>query len=155
MTSSIHCLSRAVIIQENHLLVSYNPRSTHPYVYLPGGHIEEGESAQQALAREMIEETTLPFQIGRFLGVLEYSFIPHTNVPPCHTHEYNFCFLASCASLKDLLLPPEPEQETVRFHWILLTDLQKTNLLPSPLIHLLPLWLSSTLPSSTFTSKMD
>lgn len=155
MTSPIHCLSRAVVIEQDHLLVCYNPKSTMPYIYLPGGHIEESESAESSLKREMLEETTLSFQIGRFLGVLEYSFTPHTKAAPCHTHEYNFCFLASCASLKDLRLPPEPEQETVRFRWVAMRDLQKENLLPSPLIHLLPLWLSASLPSSTFFSELN
>ena len=154
MSSPIHCLSRAVVIDHDHMLVCYNPRSTTPYVYLPGGHIEEGESAERSLEREMTEETSLFFEIGRFLGLLEYSFVPHTKANNCHTHEYNFCFLASCPSLASLDLPPEPEQETVRFKWIPLADLEKNNLLPSPLIQLLPKWLSITAPSSIFSTEM-
>lgn len=154
MSSPIHCLSRAVIIDHGHLLVASNPRAPGSYVYLPGGHIEEGESAEAALKREMIEETTLTFQIERFLGVLEYSFVPNNSLKICHTHEYNFCFLASCSSLKDLQLPPEPEKDNVRFHWIPLSDLSPSNLLPSPLLRLLPLWLKTPPPSFIFSSGM-
>lgn len=155
MSSSIHCLSRAVIIQQNHLLVCYNPQATFPYTYLPGGHIEEGESAEESLIRELEEETSLSFHIQRFLGVLEYSFVPQKEgAYICHTHEYNFCFLAHCTELKKLDLPPEPEKDKVRFKWAPLSHLRDIPLLPRPLITLLPLWLESSPPADFFSSKM-
>jgi 8-oxo-dGTP diphosphatase len=153
MTSPIHTIARAVIIEEDHILVCYNPNSTQPYTYLPGGHIEEGESAKEALIREMKEETSLDFKAGVTLGVLEYSFHKSFNIKPCHTHEYNFLFEASCSQLKGLKNPPEPEQETVRFKWVSLNNLKESNLLPSPLISLLPKWLSSR-NNSFFSSEM-
>lgn len=154
MSSPIHCLSRAVIIEQDHLLVSYNPQSTKPYAYLPGGHIEEGESAHQALLREMMEETSLAFQIERFLGILEYSFIPNNTLKICHTHEYNLCFLANCPDLNNLQLPPEPERDKVQFRWVPLSNLADTNLLPSPLITLLPLWLNLSCDPILFSTEM-
>lgn len=155
MSSPIHCLSRAVIIQQDHLLVSYNPQATFPYIYLPGGHIENGESAEECLMRELKEETNLSFQVQRFLGVLEYSFMPKKETPKiCHTHEYNFCFLARSPALKGLELPPEPEQQTVRFKWVSLSNISNENLLPHPLIQLLPLWLKTSPSPDFFTSDM-
>jgi len=153
MTSPIHTIARAVIIEKGHILVCYNPQSTKPYTYLPGGHIEEGESAKFALQREMKEETTLDFKVGGILGILEYNFHKSFNVKPCHTHEYNFLFKASCAQLSGLENPPEPEQESVRFKWVSLNNLKESNLLPSPLISLLPQWLTSK-NTSFFFSQM-
>ncbi|MEU4391956.1 NUDIX domain-containing protein [Kribbella sp. NPDC023855] len=39
----------------------------HHYAVLPGGHVEEGESAEVAAVRELTEETTLTARIDRLL----------------------------------------------------------------------------------------
>jgi ADP-ribose pyrophosphatase YjhB (NUDIX family) len=39
----------------------------HHYAVLPGGHVEEGESAEAAALRELTEETTLTARIDRLL----------------------------------------------------------------------------------------
>jgi ADP-ribose pyrophosphatase YjhB (NUDIX family) len=60
----------AVIFDENNriLLVKTTYNRLHPWG-LPGGGLEHGESAENAVVREMYEETSLYVEIERFLFV--------------------------------------------------------------------------------------
>ncbi|MBN2423710.1 MAG: 8-oxo-dGTP diphosphatase MutT [Calditrichaceae bacterium] len=67
----------AVIFNESkHILVTQRPEGGHlaGYWEFPGGRIEEGESPEQALQREIKEELDIDIAVGDFLwrGVFEY-----------------------------------------------------------------------------------
>lgn len=154
MNKNIHNLVRAVIINNNHILVAYNPKAQFDFCYLPGGHIEHYESAQECLTRELQEEIgNLNYKIERFLGCLEYSFIPEKRDDlKCHSHEYNFHFLVECKELNVNQIPQQIEK--VAFKWVNLDKLEETNILPGPLKKLLPLWLKLNL-QDAFHSQMN
>jgi 8-oxo-dGTP pyrophosphatase MutT (NUDIX family) len=120
--------------------------------YLPGGHIEPGEFAQDTLIRELKEEIGFDFEVDRYLGCMEYTFIPMPNEKVCHTHEYNFVFLAHSKMIKDTSPIPQRE-ENVKLEWVKLSDLNKVKVLPEDLLKLLPIWLkedhSTSLKSAT------
>ena len=42
--------------------------------FLPGGHVEDGESIEDALVREIAEELGVVATVGRFLGVVEHRY---------------------------------------------------------------------------------
>ena len=71
----IETVSRAVIIRDGKVLLCRS-KGADKY-YLPGGHIDFGETAAQALEREILEETSLKSKVGEFLGVVENSFLQH------------------------------------------------------------------------------
>ena len=71
--SPIETIARGVCVADGKLLLCRAKGGSSSY--LPGGHIEFGETGREALVREMKEETGLAFSAGRFLGVVENRFM--------------------------------------------------------------------------------
>lgn len=150
----IHTLARAIIIDQGHILLAHHPSWKQGHYYLPGGHIEHGESAGQTVLRELDEEMGIAFTLQRFLGCLEYSFQPNLGARICHTHEYNFLFLATSPEIKAGVMPAQKE-EHVAFAWAPLENLTSIHLLPEPLIQLIPAWSSFDLSQAFVTQMID
>ena len=70
--SGIEILARGVAVVNGHVLLCRPKKGG--YTYLPGGHVEFGETSREALVREMREETGLSATAGDLLGVVESQF---------------------------------------------------------------------------------
>lgn len=150
--NDIHVLSRAVIIDDGHLLVCKTTGLPLNFYFLPGGHIEHGESAEVAVKREVLEETGAQSTIIRFLGCLEYSFEPgHNSI--CHNHEYNFFFEMDSDALR-VEFPLASLENQIVLHWVPLSEIASIDLRPTPLKRLLPEWLGHS-QTQAFQSKME
>ena len=105
--AGIETIARGVCIREGRLLLCRAQGGDT--TYLPGGHIEFGETGRQALVREVKEELGLDAQTGRFLGVVENSFMQHGRP---HA-EINLVY--------ELTLPPDAEtvarEGWIEFEW--------------------------------------
>lgn len=66
---------RAIVIKDDQLLVMHRNKFGVEYDTLPGGRIEIGESPQQALLRELDEETMVKIDNQRLV------FIEHAGLP--------------------------------------------------------------------------
>lgn len=144
--NSIHVQSRAIIIEENHILLCRTVGLNPDFYFLPGGHIEHGESAVEALSRELMEEIGFSFKIQRFLGCMEYSFDPKVTVhAKCHTHEYNFIFEARPEVFIDPKLPLKQLEDHIETQWLPLDRLNQIDLRPEPVTRLIPKWLNLNL----------
>ena len=73
--AGIETIARGVCVVDGNILLcrAKGGKTT----YLPGGHIEFGETGRQALVREIKEELGLDSSTGAFLGVVENSFLQH------------------------------------------------------------------------------
>ena len=71
--SGIETIARGVAVKDGRLLLcrAKGGRTS----YLPGGHIEFGETGREALVREIREELGVESRAGRFLGVVENAFL--------------------------------------------------------------------------------
>ena len=72
-------------------------RADNGFWGLPGGNMEIGESAAQATAREVFEETGLEVEVGRLIGVYSdpanYMIAAYPN--GALVHYVNLCFLCA------------------------------------------------------------
>lgn len=69
----IEFLARGLWICGSKVLVCRNLK--HGYCYLPGGHVEPGESAKRALEREFLEEADERIRVGEACLVVEQRFV--------------------------------------------------------------------------------
>ncbi len=118
--SGIETIARGVCVKDGKILLckAKGGKST----YLPGGHIEFGETGRAALLREVDEELGVKASAGKFLGVVENSFLqngkPHA--------EINLVY--------ELILPDDAKtasrEDWIEFEWRNLDELGVANLLP-------------------------
>ncbi|MFI3242403.1 MAG: NUDIX domain-containing protein [Alphaproteobacteria bacterium] len=82
----------AIIIENNHVLFATNDKSD--YYYSIGGAIELGETAEQAVVREVFEETGVKYEIDR-LAFIEENFFKQEEglLKGLECHEIVFFFL--------------------------------------------------------------
>lgn len=69
--------SRAIIIEDNKLLMMFrrkikNDGTVKEYYVIPGGGLEEGETLEENVIRELKEEFNVDIEIIKFLGTEEY-----------------------------------------------------------------------------------
>jgi len=126
-------IARGLILDGGRVLACKDTRGD--YFYLPGGHIEFGESAADALAREIDEEAGLKAKVGRLLMVFEQAF--EQKGKPHH----ELCLMFHVEHLADPDQPVDPSraptlpevrsrEEKLDFEWIELAALPETDLRP-------------------------
>jgi 8-oxo-dGTP diphosphatase len=123
----MHVLARAVILVKGHLLVAKAKNMGN--TFLPGGHVELGESMPKTLERELNEELGLKVSVERYLGAVEHSYGSPKE------YEINHVFSASCDGRG--LVPLESREDHLEFLWLALKDLEAHNLMPPPMIKLI------------------
>ena len=130
MEKHIETIARGVCIIDGRVLLCL-PKD-RSYSYLPGGHIEFGETGREALVREMKEETGLDATAGDLLGVVESSFV-QKGEKHC---EINLIYAMSLEGLEGLggLGGLESMEDWICFDWVDCAKIDSANLLPPEML---------------------
>ena len=127
MRNHIQVIARAVIVDDGHILLTCGTNGTDTYTYLPGGHVELGETTSGALMRELYEEIGITEgQIDHFLGIHECRW---HNRKGTLEHEINFIFRVQVPGFSRHQVPVSQESY-ISFMWAPLDQLANVNLMP-------------------------
>lgn len=119
-SSNIEIIARALVVHNQSILLCKGVNAS--WWYLPGGHVEFGEVAVDALQREMKEET------GRTLhdlSFLKYSENFFTDAEGPH-HEFLLLFRGFLESPLEV----KSQEAHIDFTWVPMADFKKSILLP-------------------------
>jgi 8-oxo-dGTP diphosphatase len=136
MSMQFHYLCRGIIEVEGMVLLAHQIGAAH--TFLPGGHIDLGESAETALIREIREETGKVAAISYFIGAVEAGWKEEGMTH----HEINLVFQAEMAGV-DNKEPIKSLESHIEFLWADIQHLESHNLLPKAMIRCLLTWQKS------------
>lgn len=114
-------LARGICVKDSKILLAYfKPKS---YYFLPGGHVEHGESVLTALEREIKEELGIDATAQKVANVFEHTWNGKNGL----VHELNFLimFRADNTSKLNSLV------EHLEFRWVPINDLETINFMPT------------------------
>jgi len=151
LQNPFHNLARGIFVKDNKVLLTQATGYTN--TFLPGGHIEFGESAKDALIREIEEELGIGCKVGSLLGLVEHKW-EKQGILHC---EINQVFEVESDELKTSYNPKSSESH-LKFFWCNSDDLDIKNLQPYPFRNLIKNYLNGNKDvwwESTLNTEID
>ena len=128
--NTIECIARAIIEEDGKFLLCRGRNISGPgheiansNWFFPGGHIEENESAPEALMREIQEELGEESEVKRFLCASENKFEKDGKV----THEINLVFEVALLNDGERM----SQEDHLEFAWLTRDELRDAVVFPA------------------------
>ena len=119
----------AIIIENGCILFAGNERDD--YFYSVGGGVHMGETAEEAVKREVLEETGILYEVDRLAFIHENFFRGSGSLEGMQCHEVAFYFLMKSRGTQELHSNSYTLGVKEEMHWIPITDLHKYRAYPS------------------------
>ncbi len=117
--SGIEIIARGVFIRDDKILLCKSVRNG--YFFLPGGHIEYGESGKSALSREIDEEIGTEIFNSEFIGIFEQGFHQEEK----NHHEINLIYKSELRSEEI-----DSKEDQISFEWLEIEKLPESAFAP-------------------------
>ena len=121
---------RGIIQKQGKILVCKN--KVKDYYFFPGGHVDFGESAKDALIRELKEELNVSVRGVSFIGATENIFQEGGQ----KKHEFNLVFSVKAEKVKDKSM-----EDHLEFYFFDIKRFAKEKVLPTTLKEQVLKWL--------------
>ena len=125
MNSNFHYIVRGIIRDGDSVLLCKQKKGD--YTFLLGGHIDFGEAAKVALAREIKEEIDAIVTVRDFRGAIENAWEDHCEISLVFDVEHDL-------SKETTPVPASPDEEHLEFIWAKSDELTEHHVLPTTLI---------------------
>ncbi|MEA4900026.1 NUDIX hydrolase [Desulfitobacterium sp.] len=119
----------AIIIEDGYILLAKN--EIDPYYYSIGGGVHLGEKAEDAVRREVFEETGVSYEIDKLAFVHENFFEGTGTLDGLKCHEIAFYFLMKSRGTKELNGNSYTQGVREYMHWLPITNLKDYVAYPS------------------------
>lgn len=130
---NIRNAARALILKNEKVLMLRKEDENGSRYALPGGGQETGESLQETLQRECIEEIGCEVNIKELLHVADY-FRPRRTNPPTVRHLVEFLFICEVPDEYEPRNGDNPDKYQVEVVWADLEELSRLPIFPKSLV---------------------
>ena len=120
----------AIIVEDDCVLFVGNEKED--YLYSVGGGVHMGETAEEAVRREVLEETGVDYEIDHLAVIHENFFVGDSGLKGFDCHEVAFYFLMKPRGTKELHCE-SVTQDGVKeeMHWIPIKELENYRAYPT------------------------
>ena len=120
----------AIIVEEGCALFAGN--EIDDYYYSIGGGVHMGETAEDAVRREVFEETGVPYEVDR-LAVIHENFFDESggSLKGMDCHELSFYFLMKPRGTKELHSDSHTQGVKENMYWIPIEELDRYKAYPT------------------------
>lgn len=135
MTRPIRNSAKAIITENHHILLIKKQDEAGVYYIFPGGGQEKGETLEQAVHRECLEELDVKVQVRELGYIREYIGKNHEfSEMDMEVHQIEFYFRCAIQETSIYGKPPQPDTDQIGVEWLPLQHLADFRIYPKAIV---------------------